>query len=85
MAKNNPVANESTFLKLKNKIGRKNDKDAVIDTARCATADLVAMSRCIDIISEACACGNYCLHGAGVYATYTCEFPLDSTHPTGIY
>lgn len=37
------------------------------------------------IISEVCACGNYCLHDAGMYATYPCEFPLDSIHPTGIY
>ena len=56
MTKNNPVANESTFLKLKNKIGKKGNKDTDTVTARYATADLVAMSRCIDIISEACAC-----------------------------
>ena len=56
MAKNNPIANESTFLKLKNKIGRKNDKDVATVATGYATTDLVAMSRCIDIISEACAC-----------------------------
>lgn len=57
MTNNNPIATTSAFLKVKGMLKPK--KKAVEDftsTTGFASANLVAMNRSIDIISEACAC-----------------------------